>query len=339
MITTIAPQLRVFMSVAKHLSVSRAARELNVTPSAISHSLEHLREVVGVALTTRTRSGIELTEAGEAVHIKAKSILFQLDSFSTMFRVPNADQPEETLAIGASHGPSIRLVPELLAHFQSQFPRLHFAVITGTCRQVELQVRKKTIEVAFLSNPSNTPALTIERFARERLLFVVAKKSPLANQKMISLAELGDLPLVVGAESDGKTPAIDVIKLKLRTKLKLNVRVTFNSPGALRAAVVKGMGVGLLYEDMVLDELRDGSLKELTVAGLNLAGHSSLVYLKDKALSPIAAKFIEVARLYRDAKPKFETQTALATKHSTLPGLIGKQQTPKQDVGRVLIER
>jgi len=113
----------------------------------------------------------------------------------------------------------------------------------------------------------------------------------------------------------------------------------FDSPGALSAAVMRGMGVGVLYEDMVLDELRDGSLKELTVAGINLAGHSSVVYLKAKALSLIAAKFVEVARLYRDVKPSFENPRKSASKRDALPGLIDKKRSSKRDAAGALGER
>ncbi len=332
-------QLETFAAVAKHLNVSRAARELHVTPSAISHNLDQLRKTIGVPLTRRTGSGVELTKAGEAVRIKAESILLQLDSLSTMFRTVSADHLEDTLAIGASHGPSMRLVPELLARFQSQFPRLRVTVRTGSSKEIELLLRKQTVEVAFLSNPSNASALTIEPIASERLLFVVAKKHPLAKKLIINTAELAELPLLVGEGQDGKTPAVDVIKRSLPETIKLSVKAKFDSPGALRAVVMNGMGVGVLYEDMVVDEIRDGSLKELTVAGINLAGHSSLVYLKDKAFSPIAAKFVEVARLYRDKKPNLENPLKSGSKRDALPGLIGKGQYSKRDPARVLIER
>jgi len=191
----------------------------------------------------------------------------------------------------------------------------------------------------FLSNPSNTSALTIEPIASERLLFVVAKNYPLAKKRIFNTPELGDLPLLVGTGSDGNSPAVDVIKRRLPVRIKLNVKTKFDSPGALSAAVMRGMGVGVLYEDMVLGELRDGSLKELTVAGLNLAGHSCLVLLKDKALSPVAAQFVEVARLYRDTKPKFETPTESASKRDALPGLIGKKRYSKRDPAGALGER
>lgn len=298
-----------------------------------------LRKAIGVSLTRRTGSGVELTKAGEAVRIRAESILLQLDSLNTMFRTVSADRLEENLAIGASHGPSILLIPELLARFQSQFPRLRVTVRTGTSKEIELLLRQQTVEVAFLSNPSNTSTLTIEPIASERLLFVVAKKYSLAKNAVINSAELTKLPLLVDDGDDGKSPAIDAIKRSLPADIERNIGMKFESPGALRAAVKGGMGVGVLYEDMVADELRNGFLKELTVAGTNLAGHSSLVLLKGKALSPIAAKFVEVARLYRDKKPNLENPLKSASKRDTSLGLIGKKQYSKRDAAGVLIER
>jgi DNA-binding transcriptional LysR family regulator len=251
----------------------------------------------------------------------------------------SADHLEDTLAIGASHGPSIRLVPELLARFQSQYPRLHVAVRTGTSKEIELLLRKQTVEVAFLSNPSNASTLTVEPIASERLLFAVAKKHPLGNNPMFNTAEVADLPLLVGEGQDGKTPAVDVIKRSLPETIKLSVKAKFDSPGALRAAVKGGMGVGVLYEDMVADELRDGSLKELTVAGINLVAHSSLVYLKDNALSSIAARFVEGARLQRAENLSFENSMKSGIKRDALLGLTGKKQYSKRDAAGVLIER
>jgi DNA-binding transcriptional LysR family regulator len=85
MTKTSSRQLEVFAAVAKHLNASQAARELHISQSAVSHDLMQLRKAIGVPLTRRTGSGVELTKAGEAVRIKAESILLQLDSLSTMF--------------------------------------------------------------------------------------------------------------------------------------------------------------------------------------------------------------------------------------------------------------
>ena len=67
-------QFEVFNAVAKHLNITRAARELHVTQSAVSHQIERLEEHLCVALIRKKRRGIELTEAGKSVRIKCERI-------------------------------------------------------------------------------------------------------------------------------------------------------------------------------------------------------------------------------------------------------------------------
>ena len=59
--------LRAFEVTARHMSMKEAARELNVTPSAISHRLRLLEEVLGCQLSRRQGSQLRLTEYGEAL--------------------------------------------------------------------------------------------------------------------------------------------------------------------------------------------------------------------------------------------------------------------------------
>jgi DNA-binding transcriptional LysR family regulator len=164
----------------------------------------------------------------------------------------------------------------------------------------------------------------------------VAKSHALAKKPKINVAKLPNLPLLLG---EGKVPGIDVIERNLPAPIELDVEMKFESPGALKAAVLRGLGVGLLYEDMVVDELQSGALKEIRVAGLDLSGQSCLVYRKDKPLSGIAAKFVEIARLHRDQNLGFEKPVKSTSRRAALPGSIGKQQTPKRDAAGVLIER
>ncbi|MSP37588.1 MAG: hypothetical protein EXR70_03760 [Deltaproteobacteria bacterium] len=59
---------------------------------------------------------------------------------------------------------------------------------------------------------------------------------------------------------------------------------------------MSGAGLGVLYQDMVSEELKSGSLTNLTPAGFDLDGHSHLVLVKDRSLAPIATQFLEFAR-------------------------------------------
>ena len=71
-------QYRVYLAVAKHLNVTRAARELHVTQSAVSKVLRVLQDAHGTTFIKRKRRGIELTVDGKAFRREVESILSRL---------------------------------------------------------------------------------------------------------------------------------------------------------------------------------------------------------------------------------------------------------------------
>src|SRR5690606_37723397 len=58
--------IRAFEAAARHLSFTRAAGELNVTPAAVSQQIKRLENRLGVELFTRVNNHLELTDAGKA---------------------------------------------------------------------------------------------------------------------------------------------------------------------------------------------------------------------------------------------------------------------------------
>lgn len=116
MVTTTLHQLRIFALASKLLNLTDVARAFHVTPSTVSHAIEKLELALAVSLVKKCRTGIELTEAGEALYrgleITPVSQLGELFiRVAAMAPPPRA----EVLSIGASRGPSPRVVPPLLA--------------------------------------------------------------------------------------------------------------------------------------------------------------------------------------------------------------------------------
>ena len=155
---------------------------------------------------------------------------------------------------------------------------------------------------------------------------MVAQSHPLAQKPLLGLAELAELPLLARAGNGGVLRAIDVIGRSLPRNIKLNVMATFDSFETLRVAVKGGMGVGVMWEDLVVDDLREGSLKTLTATGINLNSHTSLVYLRDSVLSSIAAHFVEFVRLCRDKEPAIANPIQLDGKRDVSRGSIGRRK-------------
>ena len=71
------------------------------------------------------------------------------------------------------------------------------------------------------------------------------------------------------------------------------------SPDAVKMAVKKKMGVGILFKNVVEADVRRGDFKIIKIPGLNLIGESYIIYPKDRPLSPNAQEFLALLRQSR----------------------------------------
>ncbi len=120
--------LTVFLAVATHRSFHAAAVELEVTPSAVSHSIKNLEQRLGVRLFNRTTRSVALTEAGERLAAQLRPALSSISQ-----ALHEVDEwratPSGTVRINASEG-AVRLVLRpLLADFLREYPHIHLDIV------------------------------------------------------------------------------------------------------------------------------------------------------------------------------------------------------------------
>lgn len=121
--------LSVFLAVANHRSFRAASVELNVTRSAVSHSVKSLEQRLGVRLFNRTTRSVSLTEAGERLAAKLRpamssitEALQEVDDFR--------GTPSGTVRINASDVAIRMVLRPLLARFRKAYPEVHLDIVT-----------------------------------------------------------------------------------------------------------------------------------------------------------------------------------------------------------------
>ncbi|TSJ61668.1 LysR family transcriptional regulator [Starkeya sp. 3C] len=121
--------LSVFLAVANHRSFRAASVELNVTRSAVSHSVKSLEQRLGVRLFNRTTRSVSLTEAGERLAAKLRpamssitEALQEVDDFR--------GTPSGTVRINASDVAIRMVLRPLLARFHKAYPEVHLDIVT-----------------------------------------------------------------------------------------------------------------------------------------------------------------------------------------------------------------
>ncbi len=121
--------LNVFLAAARHCNFRAAAVELDVTPSAISHSVKTLEQRLGIRLFNRTTRSVSLTDAGERLAARLRPALSSIAE-----AIGEVDEqraaPSGTVRINASEGAIRMILRPVLARFLRTYPQVHLDIVT-----------------------------------------------------------------------------------------------------------------------------------------------------------------------------------------------------------------
>ena len=174
--------LRAFNAAARHLSFTRAADEMGVTPAAISHQIKELEDQIGVALFTRTSRSMTLTREGEILSTAASESLEMLAR-----AVKRIKRLENRKVLKVSASPSIAakwLVPRL-DRFLDQAPGAEVRVDVST---TALDFERDDVDIAIRFGQGRYPGLKSDLLFMDKIFPVcspriITKEKPLAQPK------------------------------------------------------------------------------------------------------------------------------------------------------------
>lgn len=292
-------QLKIFQVVSQHRNITKASKVLRISQPSVFKQVKSLEESYKTKLYKKVGRGIELTEQGQLFQREVEEILRRVDRLEKNFGLRSPSPSATRLLIGASHGPSASLIPSLLANFKKTHPLVQVTLRTKDSLGIErLLAESDGVEIGVVTNLSrmaDSGRLHIEPCRPEQILFFVSTKHALVRRKTLSLAELAQLPLIVKQRSQSKT--LELLKQIEQQGFELNVFMECESAEAVKLAVLKNLGVGVLYRDHLKAEVKRGDLKILRISDLKPAAiESFIIYNKDQPLSPNAQEFLGLLR-------------------------------------------
>jgi DNA-binding transcriptional LysR family regulator len=290
-------QFKIFIAVARHKNLTRASEELHITQPCISQQMRLLQEEYGSKLYERTAKGVELTEAGERFLTAVKPILDQVKSLKTSSAQYTPANEPERLVVGGTHSTSTYLVPSFLSHFKKINRRVEIDFRTNNGPEIERLILKQKIEIAITTRMPNSPRIMAEPLRRERLVPVISRHHRLARAQTISLRDLERTPFLIRASGtlDGTT-ATRLKYLADENGINITIAIRFESAPAIKEAIHRNLGIGIVHEDVVRYDVRHGDFKIIDIPWLKVEKQSYIIYLNDRALSKTATVFLELLR-------------------------------------------
>ncbi|SCG47228.1 DNA-binding transcriptional regulator, LysR family [Micromonospora echinaurantiaca] len=225
--------LDVFRTVARHGSITAAARELRYTQSAVSRQIAALEADLGVVLFDRLPRGVALTEPGRCLLPHAEAVLERLD---TVHRELDALRGlgAGRLRVGAFPTAMAALVPRALAAFRAAHRQVALSLVEGRTPVLLERLLAGDADLAVVTAPPDQPLdagrFDLRHLLDERLLVAVPRDHRLARRRTVRLAELGDDSFVTGstgaddplmraAMPPGFRPRIDIVAADWTGKL------------------------------------------------------------------------------------------------------------------------
>jgi DNA-binding transcriptional LysR family regulator len=284
-------QIRAFAAVSKFLNLTRAAESLNISQPSVFKQLKSLEDFCGARLYRKIGRQIELTREGQLVEADVREILLRIQRLGQRFKQAPLESKGGSLAVGGSHTSSASLIPSLLARFKESHPRTQITFRTKSSSEIEQLILQSRVEIGIITNPSNSRLLRHLPCRDENIVVVVSDKHPFAKKAVLTKAEFAQGPLIIRNRGQGRPS--DFLRQIEKEGFRLNILMECESGQAVKIAVTKGMGIGILYRDAVESEIEAGSLKTLKIAGLKrINGKSFVVYHAGRPLSQNALDFL-----------------------------------------------
>ena len=245
--------LRAFEAAAAHLSFQRAARELSVTPTAISHQVRGLEEALGQSLFRRLARQLELTSTGEQLF---RDVRDGLDRVEAGVRAARARSTRQTVTLTTHAAFAAKWILPRMASFRTACPgiqlRLHAsdAVVDLTRDEADLAIRSGT---------GNWPGLVTEALMAERYAPLC---SPLLGLRRVK--DLSKHPLIhFDWQAQAHSPASWARWFSEAGMTRPGRRgqdISFTDETHAMLAALAGHGVALLSMTLADEELRSGAL-------------------------------------------------------------------------------
>ena len=291
-------RLKVFHTVAKLLSFTKAAEALHMTQPAVTFQVRQLEEYFNTRLFDRTHNKVNLTPAGERVAEFAERIF---DLYSEMENSVRdlTGEISGALTIGASTTIAEYMLPALLGEFKTRYPDINLRLKVSNSEGIVSMVEHNVIDLGVVESSVSNKNLVVEVCHDDQLVVVAPPDHELVKRGgKVKAAEIVKYPFVSREEGSGTRDVI--LQYLMDEKVnpgEMNFSLELGSPEAIKGAVEAGMGITIISRSIIGKELKLNTLCELQLDP-PLSRPFSFVRQRQKFRVTVMEELLEFAQSY-----------------------------------------
>lgn len=291
-------QLNYIVTISEHKNITKAAKELYISQSSLSHFLAKTEEELDIKLFDRNTNPISLTYAGERYVETAREILKLSNNLKKEFSDIKQCKKGK-IVIGVSQGRGAFMLPLILKEYRKEYPKLEIRTLESNTSELKESLMKGLIDLIIM--PEEELDLNIEKelIYEEELLLISSKDyikdfCGISNKEKISLNKVKDLPFILLKKGHGIRTKCDSIFIKENINPKIVFETTSNTM-ALRLASI-GEGVSIVPKRSIVSNSVVKDLDVYQIDGDSVKWNIIVAYRKDVYLSKIQREFIDTTK-------------------------------------------
>jgi len=284
-------QLRVFTSVFKNRSFSKASEALHLTQPTISNHIKALEDEFACKLFDRMGRTIIPTKEAEVLYGKSTEIIEKADALKEALGQLKKETTGK-LVIGASTIPGVYLMPRIMTGFRKKYPAISFQILIADSGGIIDSISRHELLLGIVGAKLGNDQIDYTPFVEDELIVVSA---PLKTEKSsMTLKELVALPMVFREEGSGTRREVEkFLESEGISFDHMKIAGIFGSTDAVKQAVKAGLGVSILSKFSVADELEHKLLEEIKLTDIHMKRNFYIVTHKKRTLPRLYDLFLK----------------------------------------------
>ena len=253
---------KIFYEVAKEQNITKASENLNISQPAISKTIKLLEEKLGGTLFVRTKKGVILTEEGKEFYSYITKAMEYINSaenkFSDLINLETG-----VIKIGVNSTLTKEFLISYLEIFNKSYPKIDIQITNGITSHLINELKNGLIDIVFLNLNDKDYGNDIDIIKCKKIhdIFIASKKYSELNDKVISLNELKNYPLIFQAKGSNTRNFLDNFLKEKNITLKPNIELA--SYSLVTEFCKAGFGIGYAVKEFVQKDLNEGKIFSL----------------------------------------------------------------------------
>ena len=286
-------QFKYLLSIAEEGTFTAAAEKLFISQSALSQQVKSMEDELGVPLFDRSRNRLRFTQAGELLRNRARRIVKEVDEAKTAI-----DELEDlcrgSLTIGVVQTVNAYLIPQVVAAFSAEFPKVRIKIEELPAPQIEQRIHGHELDLGIGFTPAEHRDLEFVPIFEEELLFIAHQNHPFSGKSQIDLKTLHEQDLIL-LSTDYCTRRIWDQCAK-EAQISPSIQIEMNTIGAILSTLQDNATAGTILPALTMGLQAANGLISVKLKNPSPQRTAGFLWRNGGYKSMAARKFTEIAQ-------------------------------------------